>query len=503
ISSKNASVHIRLLDRELIVENRFLDKVEDNAAVQIWSKATQREKWNDEVKQLFYSSYEDLPYLFDIKVDKHLFRALAQFWNPAYSCFTFGGGDLVPTVEEYIALLRCLKIEADRVYSRAVNVPTFLKKLINITGMSEQWVVVRIKQKGDSKCIPWKNLRDLILAHLNAKKKVDVFALSVYGLVVFPKALGHVDEAVTDLFDRLDKRVTLVPTILAKTLRSLNEYRRADDILYRCGNFDWVPLLGIWGAVGYAPLLVLRQYRSRQFVPATQGLAQCEFSYKGDGYKKNIREMSNAWNQTQRMKRLAVGSIAAPEYIEWWGRRINDNISGPSQGDSQLTRKHPQVVPSELKKKIEQMVEEKMNLRLGMDVQKLETEKLRKWKNKADGDLDSLKTDYKRLRYSMKAIGLGKTSGQWCQEIQEEKIKAELETLEKSLLEIQNEKGELKARVAELEKTLYQYRNRNSVIELRASLDKIEQMKRRVEELEMTLQSCEMRIEFLETSEER
>ncbi|MBA0671597.1 hypothetical protein Goklo_023870, partial [Gossypium klotzschianum] len=37
-----------------------------------------------------------------------------------------------------------------------------------------------------------------------------------------------------------------------------------DRILYRCGNFDWVLLLGIWGAVGYAPLLVLRQYSSRQ-----------------------------------------------------------------------------------------------------------------------------------------------------------------------------------------------------------------------------------------------
>ncbi|MBA0782634.1 hypothetical protein Gotri_000493 [Gossypium trilobum] len=36
-----------------------------------------------------------------------------------------------------------------------------------------------------------------------------------------------------------------------------------DDILYRCDDFDWVPLLGIWGAVGYAPLLVLRQYRSK------------------------------------------------------------------------------------------------------------------------------------------------------------------------------------------------------------------------------------------------
>ncbi|MFQ6664592.1 hypothetical protein Gotur_031655 [Gossypium turneri] len=225
------------------MENGFLDKVEDNAAVQ--------------------TCYGDLPYLLDIKLDKHLFRALAQCWNPAYSCFTFGGGDLVPTVEEYMALLRCSKIQTDKVYSRAVNVPTFLKKLVNITGMSEQWVAARIKQKGDSK-------------------------------FVFSKALGHVDEAVTDLFDRLDKKVTPVPTILAETFRSLNECRRADEILYRCGNFDWVPLCGIWGAVGYAPLLVLRQYRSRQFVPATQGLAQCEFSYKDNGYKKKIREMSNA-----------------------------------------------------------------------------------------------------------------------------------------------------------------------------------------------------------------
>ncbi|MBA0730425.1 hypothetical protein Golax_000021, partial [Gossypium laxum] len=32
-----------------------------------------------------------------------------------------------------------------------------------------------------------------------------------------------------------------------------------------------------WGAIRYAPLLVLRQYRSRQFIPVTQGLAQCEF----------------------------------------------------------------------------------------------------------------------------------------------------------------------------------------------------------------------------------
>ncbi|MFQ6664009.1 hypothetical protein Gotur_031274 [Gossypium turneri] len=100
---------------------------------------------------------------------------------------------------------------------------------MNITGMSEQLVVARIKQKGDSKCIPWKNLKDIILAHPDTKKKVDVFALSLYCLIVFPKALGHVDKAVTNLFDRLDKRVTPVLTILAETFRLLNAYRREGE----------------------------------------------------------------------------------------------------------------------------------------------------------------------------------------------------------------------------------------------------------------------------------
>ncbi|XP_012487874.1 uncharacterized protein LOC105801086 [Gossypium raimondii] len=345
------------------MENGFLDKVEDNAAVRMWSEKTQLERgdslaggytselWDYARISLFSSSYGDLPYLLDIKVDEHLFRAFAQYWNPAYSCFTFGKVDLVPTIEEYIALLRCSMIQADKVCSRAVNVPTFAKKLMNITGMSEQWVTARIKQKGKSKCIPWKSLQELILAHPDARKKVDVFTLSIYELVIFPNALGHVDEAATDLFDQLDKRVTPVLTILnlhEEDIEWRPPWLLPDEILYRCGNFDWVPLLEIWGAVGYAPLMVLRQYRSRQFIPATQGLAESEFSYKDDGYKKKIREITRTWDQTRRIKRLAVGPMTTPEYNEWWVRRINDNIPRSSQGDSQSIEEHLRVVPSEL-----------------------------------------------------------------------------------------------------------------------------------------------------------
>ncbi|MBA0853909.1 hypothetical protein Goshw_023751 [Gossypium schwendimanii] len=62
--------------------------------------------------------------------------------------------------------------------------------------MREQWVATRIKQKGD---------------------------------IVFRKALGHIDELVIDLFDQLDKRVTLVPMILVETFRSLNACRKAGE----------------------------------------------------------------------------------------------------------------------------------------------------------------------------------------------------------------------------------------------------------------------------------
>ena len=44
------------------------------------------------------------------------------------------------------------------------------------------------------------------------------------------------------------------------------------NVLYRCGDKMWVPLLGLWGVISYAPLLVCRQYASEQFIPATHGL---------------------------------------------------------------------------------------------------------------------------------------------------------------------------------------------------------------------------------------
>ncbi|MBA0816799.1 hypothetical protein Gohar_001422 [Gossypium harknessii] len=66
-----------------------------------------------------------------------------------------------------------------------------------------------------------------------------------------------------------------------------------------------------------------------------------------------------------------------------------------------------------------------MRLRLDVDIHKLEAEKLKKGKKKAEENLDILKMDYKKLRMSMRTAGLGKSSEQWRQEIKEEKIKVD------------------------------------------------------------------------------
>ncbi|KAA3452473.1 RNA-directed DNA polymerase (Reverse transcriptase), Ribonuclease H-like protein [Gossypium australe] len=102
----------------------------------------------------------------------------------------------------------------------------------------------------------------------------------------------------------------------------------------------------------------------------------------------------------------------------------------------------------------------------------------------------------------MRTASLGKTSKQWRQEIKEEKnrtsqwekkfrdAQAREDTLKRSLVESQNEKEGLKTRVSKLKRSLYQYRSRNSVIELKASLSKIKELKGKIEELETTMQNC-------------
>ncbi|MFQ6656490.1 hypothetical protein Gotur_026575 [Gossypium turneri] len=151
---------------------------------------------------------------------------------------------------------------------------------MSITGMSEQWVVARIKQKGDSKCVLWGSLKDAILTHPDVRKRLDVFDLSMYGLVVFSKALGHVDEAVTNLFDRLDKRVDKVSyRVFSEGYLPLKEMvatPRRDDI----SEEKW--------------MAILQNLQEEDVEWRAPWLLPNEILYRDDGYRKKIQEISSA-----------------------------------------------------------------------------------------------------------------------------------------------------------------------------------------------------------------
>ncbi|MBA0729019.1 hypothetical protein Golax_004675 [Gossypium laxum] len=54
-----------------------------------------------------------------------------------------------------MTLLRCSRIQVDRIYSKAVNVPTFLRKLMNITGMRPHSSAPRCEEKGRYLCFKY------------------------------------------------------------------------------------------------------------------------------------------------------------------------------------------------------------------------------------------------------------------------------------------------------------------------------------------------------------
>ena len=95
-------------------------------------------------------------------------------------------------------------------------------------------------------------------------------------------------------------------------------------VLYGCRDKMWVPLLGLWGVVSYAPLLVCRRYASEQFISATHGLNQLEFAYGDPRYAAQLAKLSTLWSESQRADLTRHGHNIAPGYLEWNSNRAKD-----------------------------------------------------------------------------------------------------------------------------------------------------------------------------------
>ena len=69
----------------------------------------------------------------------------------------------------------------------------------------------------------------------------EVFAIMVYEMVIFPKVPNHIEAAIMDLVEQVEHQVNHVPTIVAKTIRSLIFIERKGERQFmRCVQFLYV-----------------------------------------------------------------------------------------------------------------------------------------------------------------------------------------------------------------------------------------------------------------------
>ncbi|KAE8654967.1 hypothetical protein F3Y22_tig00117034pilonHSYRG00338 [Hibiscus syriacus] len=478
-----------LIGKPSSMDKKCSSQVILNSEVRQWAEYLQRQE-GDSLQDDYVSdlaSYASVSLkrndLQDLRVDDELLRALVQFWNPGYNCFTFNKEDLVPTIEEYTTLLHLEGALGNRIYSKSIKTQPFRVKLAKIAGVREEWVASRTKQKGESEGIAWTNIKELIQSHPDIKVRFDLFALGIYGMVIFPKVLGYVEAAVVDLFEQLPKKINPVSAILAETFRSLNACRRlgggrfsgctqllyvwirshfwrtekvsyrrfntdysplkefleqewpreikkdmwinafrnlqSNDVVwrapwqiqreffYRCGDYNWIMLLGLWGGIGYAPLLIIRQYEGRQFVPVTAGLQSSEFAFHSKNYKRSIIK--------------------------------NENIPLPDQNEDISMEDRIKVVPSEIEilraefeaerdgwsKELEQMRQDKAMLGVDIDFHSSQCAMLRKDKEKGEDEYRALQKDYQELYKSRKASGPSQSTVQMTRELNIEKRRVE------------------------------------------------------------------------------
>ena len=111
-----------------------------------------------------------------------------------------------------------------------------------MTNMDTNAFVPITRLKGKNECVQCDFLERYIIENNNDDQVKDIFALVVYGTLIFPQSPGYIDATVVDLIEQIDNQANPVPAIIVKIIWSLNYCRRKGE-----GNFiGCAQLLYIW-----------------------------------------------------------------------------------------------------------------------------------------------------------------------------------------------------------------------------------------------------------------
>ncbi|MBA0812947.1 hypothetical protein Gohar_026856, partial [Gossypium harknessii] len=187
-------------------------------------------------------------------------------------------------------------------------------------------------------------------------RHLALFAFAVYGLIVFPKALGYVNVELANFLFQIGKGVNPAPLLfiwMKSHFRCLYKHfhqvfvpstRRIEEfleILIRCRGHLWVSLIGIWGAINYFSLMVLSQYGYHQCVPTTASL------------NKKAREQERTWRRVSNEKTTKM------EVLEEEIFRLTKELKTKKEQNKEVTKEYTEL--EECFITAEQMVERGYN----------------------------------------------------------------------------------------------------------------------------------------------
>ncbi|KAH1214981.1 hypothetical protein GmHk_13G036229 [Glycine max] len=273
--------------------------------------------------QAFRKAYGKIWDLARVEVSMEPIASLSQYYDQPLRCFTFEDFQLVPTVKEFEEILGCpLGGRKPYLFSGFYPSTTRVAKVVKISAQE----LDRVKQNRNGVVgVPRKCLEERAKALANQGEWaffIDILALLIFGVVLFPNMEGLVDLAAIDAFlafhhgkespvvailamyDTFDRGcekssarivccalalyVWLVgPSIRYKvTARASKKERRIGTnswlawrgegrirILSSCEGCPNVPLMGTRGCINYNPVLAIRQlgYPMRG-VPSDEGI---------------------------------------------------------------------------------------------------------------------------------------------------------------------------------------------------------------------------------------
>ncbi|KAH1198664.1 hypothetical protein GmHk_18G052200 [Glycine max] len=339
--------------------------------------------------QAFRKTYGKILELTIAEVSIEAIASLTQYYDQPLRCFTFGDFQLVPTIEEFEEILGC-PLGGRKPYLSPGCLPS-LSRIATVVKDSARGLD-RIKQTRNGIAgLPQKYLEDKARGMANQGDWVpfmDVLALLIFGVVLFPNVDGLIDLAaidaflayhhskespvvavLADLFDTFDRRcekssariicclpalcVWLVSHLFQQDTRhpcpllshrSCTEKRRMDwdqllagiggrtisgfprwkegkeGVLFSCGRYPNIPLVGTRGCINYNPALAIRQlgYPMRG-APTEESMSPFLVRDFGAQNSKTIQRIHKAWEtplkKDQELRGIRNGIIGG--YHEW------------------------------------------------------------------------------------------------------------------------------------------------------------------------------------------